>query len=94
MPYFCRVTLREQHNGLLLMNSLIDTVLFNARQSPPTPIAHVVHLGEIPVRQSVIVLEQPLSDDSMNVLCEVLKIIFNQTVHLTDDVKLSEVSNR
>ena len=89
----CSITrkcLCESHNGLSLMNSIIDVTLFNTQHSPPPSESS---FNEAPLCDTVVILPHPVSDDSMNVLCEALKIIFNQTVHLTDDAKHTKVTS-
>ncbi len=75
------------------MNSIIDVTLFNAHhslqsspQSPPKKSSDGVFLCD-----TVMILSNPLTDNSMNILCEILKIIFNQTVHWSDEVKHTKV---
>lgn len=75
-----RSLLKVNHDGLNLMNSVIHAVLFNAHPQW-APCNHNVPQ----------MLQKTLTEGSMNILCEALKILFNQTVHWSEDSHLAKV---
>ena len=76
-----RIKFREDYNGVAVLLQLLDSLLF------PSSGRECCTAVEVPpLRDSLVLLPCQLDDmTSCNMVCEILKILFNQTVETADD---------
>ena len=90
-----RVHFREQHDGVHVLLQLLDTILFPSTSSSssaeerPVPdqsdSACCSSVHKLLPREGVVILPHPLDSQAINIIQEILKILFNQTVDKKDD---------
>ena len=77
------------------MTNVIDKTLFTVSpEATPTLLNTTPSIdcaSEFPLRANVVTLPHPLTEMDINVLCETLKTIYNQTVHWNDHDQIPDV---
>ena len=111
--FHCRVSFRDDHNGITLLLHLTDAILFNVpfpspnntaepSQAAPTsslaqdqsPSVQSSAGGTVPPPlswETAWNLPCPITEDACALLCEILKVFFNQTLHWKKDGSYTEV---
>lgn len=77
------------------MTNVIDKTLFTTPpEATPTSLStnsSTDCVSGFPLRASVVTLSHTLTEMDINVLCETLKTIYNQTVHWNDRDQIPDV---
>ena len=77
------------------MTNVIDKTLFTTPpEATPTSLSSnpsIDRADGFPLRASIVTLPHPLTEMDINVLCETLKTIYNQTVHWNDRDQIPDV---